>query len=82
MRARGKLIGLAAGAAGVAAAGVAARFVQRGRQISHRDVGDRVPFGSLRSDPITVVADDGVPLHAEVDEIDSAAGLDGPPPAP
>jgi pimeloyl-ACP methyl ester carboxylesterase len=72
MRARGKLIGLAAGAAGVAAAGVAARLVQRGRQISHRDLGDHVPFGSLRSDPITVVADDGLPLHAEVDELDSA----------
>ncbi len=70
MRTRGKLIGLAAGAAGVAAAGVAARFVQRGRQISHRDVGDHPPFGSLRSDPITVVADDGLPLHAEVDELD------------
>ena len=71
MRTRGKLIGLAAGAAGVAAAGVAARFVQRGRQISHRDVGAHLPFGSLRSDPVTVVADDGVPLHAEVDELDS-----------
>ena len=30
--------------------------------------GDRTPFGSLRSPPITVVADDGVDLHVEVDE--------------
>ena len=73
MRARNKILGVAAGAAGVvAAAGATARLVQRGRQIAHRDVGDRVPFGSLRSDPITVVADDGVPLHAEIDEPDPA----------
>ena len=30
------------------------------------------PFGSLRSQPLTVVADDGVPLHVEVDELDAA----------
>jgi len=69
MRARNKLLGVAAGAAGVALAGVTARVIQRGRQISHREVGDHLPFGSLRSDPITVVADDGVPLHCEIDEL-------------
>jgi pimeloyl-ACP methyl ester carboxylesterase len=31
-------------------------------------VGDLTPFGSLRSDPVPVVADDGVDLHVEVDE--------------
>ncbi len=61
MSARGRILGIAAGAAGVAAAGVAARVVRRGRQIRHRDDGDHLPFGSLRADPITVVADDGVP---------------------
>ena len=34
--------------------------------------GDHTPFGSLRSQPLTVVADDGVPLHVEVDELDPA----------
>ena len=33
------------------------------------DDGDGTPLGSLRSPPITVVADDGVPLHVEVDEL-------------
>jgi pimeloyl-ACP methyl ester carboxylesterase len=67
VKARQKVIGAAAGAAGVLAAGATARLVQQGRRVSHRD-GRKVPFGSLRSDPITVVADDGVPLHAEIDE--------------
>ena len=31
---------------------------------------DETPFGALRSRPVTVVADDGVPLHVEVDELD------------
>jgi len=71
------MLSAAAGAAGVAAVGAAtARLVQRGRQVSHRHTGDHEPFGSLRSDPITVVADDGVPLHAEIDEIDGPS--DGP----
>ncbi|GAA2119604.1 alpha/beta hydrolase [Nocardioides bigeumensis] len=72
MSARGRILGIAAGAAGIAAAGVAARVVRRGRQIRHRDDGDHLPFGSLRADPITVVADDGVPLYAEVDEVDES----------
>jgi pimeloyl-ACP methyl ester carboxylesterase len=72
MRARHKILGVAAGAAGVVVAAAAARLVERGREIAHRDVGDRVPFGSLRSDPISVIADDGVPLHAEIDELDGA----------
>ena len=42
----------------------------------------RPTFGSLRSAPITVVADDGVPLHVEVDEYARhrpAAGRAKPP---
>lgn len=74
MRARSKILGIAAGAAGVAVAGVTAGLVRQGRRISHRE-GDRgVPFGSLRSDPITVIADDGTPLHAEVDEVERPGG--------
>jgi pimeloyl-ACP methyl ester carboxylesterase len=60
--------GLAAGALGVAAAGTAYRVARRRYVISRRDVDDRTPFGTLRSDPTTVVADDGVDLHVEVDE--------------
>ena len=67
MKARGKVLGAAAGAA--AAAGATAGLVRRGRRIERRRAGERAAFGSLRSDPITVVADDGVPLHAEVDEL-------------
>ncbi len=59
-----------AGATAAAAAGglaaqrtIAARRVRRGEQ--HH-------FGSLRAEPHTVVADDGVALHVEVDEPDQA----------
>ena len=60
--------GIAAGAAGVAAAGTAYRVARGRRVIGRRGAGDLTPFGSLRSDPVTVVADDGVDLHVEVDE--------------
>ena len=68
-----KVLGVAAGAVGVAAAGTALRVAQRRRVIARRGVGDATPFGSLRSPPLTVVADDGVPLHVEVDELDRPA---------
>jgi pimeloyl-ACP methyl ester carboxylesterase len=60
--------GVAAGAVGVAAAGTAYRVARRRQVISRRGAGDHTPFGSLRSAPVTVVADDGVDLHVEVDE--------------
>jgi pimeloyl-ACP methyl ester carboxylesterase len=60
--------GLAAGAAGVVAAGTAYRLAQRGQVIGRRGAGDDTPFGSLHSPPITVVTDDGVDLHVEIDE--------------
>ena len=63
-----KLAGVAAGAVGVAVAGTAVGVARRRRVIARRGAGDETPFGSLRSAPITVVADDGVPLHVEVDE--------------
>ncbi len=65
-----RILGVAAGAVGVAAAGTALRVAQRRRVIARRGVGDQTPFGSLRSQPLTVVADDGVPLHVEIDELD------------
>jgi len=70
-----RVLNLAAGAAGVAAAGAAAagaaRMAQQRRELRNRGGGDDVPFGSLRSRPITVIADDGVPLHVEVDEVET-----------
>ena len=68
MSVRRKLAGVAAGAVGVAVAGTAVGVARRRRVIAHRGAGDETVFGSLRSAPITVVADDGVPLHVEVDE--------------
>lgn len=38
-------------------------------------------FGRLRSRPVTVVADDGVPLHVEVDEVTARGGA-GTTPSP
>jgi pimeloyl-ACP methyl ester carboxylesterase len=63
-----RIMGMAAGAAGVAVAGTAVEVARRRRVIARRGAGDRAPLGSLRSSPLTVVASDGVPLHVEVDE--------------
>lgn len=70
MSVRRRVMEVAAGAAGVAVAGAAVRTVQQRRSIQHREVPADVPLGTLHSHPITVVADDGVPLYAEVDEFD------------
>ena len=68
MRMRTHLIGATATAVGLAAAGA-------GVGIAAAPPGDRPPrrrarpaFGSLRSEPQTVIADDGTPLYVEVDE--------------
>lgn len=71
MSTRGKIIGSIAGAVGIAAAGGAVSLLRQQRQISRR-AGEAIAFGSLHSDPITVVAEDGLPLHVEVDEVDPA----------
>jgi pimeloyl-ACP methyl ester carboxylesterase len=70
----GKVLGAAAGAVGVAAAGAALRVAQRRAVINRRGAGDHAPFGSLRSKPIHVVTDDGVDLHVEVDEYSGPPG--------
>ena len=72
MSARRKVLRLAASVAGVAVAGTAAEVARRRRIIARRGAGDAIRFGSLRSEPLTVVADDGVPLHVEVDECDDS----------
>jgi pimeloyl-ACP methyl ester carboxylesterase len=61
----------AAGVVGLAAAGAAVGVRRQSRMIGRR-AGDATPFGSLHSRPLTIVADDGVPLHVEVDELDPA----------
>ncbi|MCL2543121.1 MAG: alpha/beta hydrolase [Nocardioidaceae bacterium] len=69
MSVRSWVLGSLAGALGVATAGTAVGVLRQQREISRR-AGERVPFGSLRSEPLTIPADDGVPLHVEVDEVD------------
>src|SRR6476646_4849106 len=65
-----RIAGTVAGAAGIAAAGTALRVAQRRRVIGRRDT-DSTQFGSLHSPAHTVIADDGVPLHVEIDEADT-----------
>ncbi|HZI98793.1 MAG TPA: alpha/beta hydrolase [Actinomycetales bacterium] len=62
-------IGLAAAGTG-AALGLAAERVAVGRPLVGRRAGPSsdVPYGSVRSAPVVVEADDGTRLHAEVDE--------------
>ena len=69
MSARRRILGAAAGAVGLAAAGAAIGIRRQSRAIDRRD-GDATPFGSLHSPPMTIIADDGVPLVVEVDELD------------
>ena len=69
MSARKRILGAAAGAVGLAAAGAAVGVNRQSRAIGRRKV-DETPFGTLRSRPVTVIADDGVPLHVEIDELD------------
>lgn len=71
MSARGRILGSVAGALGIAAAGGAVGLLRQQRSISSR-AGEEIAFGSLRADPITVIADDGVRLHVEVDEVDES----------
>lgn len=69
MTLRRRVLGVAAAGLGVAAAGTAFGVVRQRRAIVRRPApGDLVPLGSLRGEPRTVVAEDGVPLHVEVDE--------------
>lgn len=82
-RVRLAVVRAAGAAAGVALAGTAVGVVRRHRVIHLRGAGDLTPFGSLRTPPLTVVADDGVPLHVEVEEFASSSSRqerrDAPP---
>ena len=68
------LAGLAAGAVVAAGAGavIAAEKVAVGRLRLRPDPEADEPFGQLHGRPLTVLADDGVPLHAEINGPDDA----------
>ena len=69
-------MGVVGVAAGLGAAGVGAvvgiRKVAVGRVRFYPDPDVNEPFGELRGQPLTVLADDGVPLHVEIDEPEPA----------
>jgi pimeloyl-ACP methyl ester carboxylesterase len=69
MSIRARVWGVTAGAVGLAAAGTVLGVARRNRRIEGRADGSP-DFGSLRSTPVIVVAEDGVPLHVEIDEPD------------
>jgi pimeloyl-ACP methyl ester carboxylesterase len=68
----GRIAGVVGAVAGAAAAGAAVDVARRRREIGRRSP-DRTPFGSLLSTPVNVIAEDGVPLHVEVDELEAPA---------
>lgn len=69
--AAGRIAGLAGGAAALlaigAAAGLAAENLVAGR-VRRREFATDEPYGTLRGRQFDVVADDGTPLHVDVDE--------------
>jgi pimeloyl-ACP methyl ester carboxylesterase len=68
---RRRLVKVAAASAGGLAAAIATGFVVERRIVRARKAGahESDELGGLRSDPVRVTADDGVVLHAEVDEV-------------
>jgi pimeloyl-ACP methyl ester carboxylesterase len=74
--ARGWIWGTLGGAVGVAAAGTAVGALRHRHRVG-TGAGETIALGSLHSAPITVVAEDGVLLHVEVDEATGTHGLDG-----
>lgn len=68
-----EVTGIAAGATAAAVAvAVAAEKVAVGRMRLRPDPAAAEPFGQLRGRVLTVLADDGVPLHTEIDGPDDA----------
>ena len=68
-----RVIGVGAAVAGAtAAAAVGGLAAQRTLAARRASRGEQHEFGALRAEPRTVVADDGVTLHVEVDEPDRA----------
>jgi pimeloyl-ACP methyl ester carboxylesterase len=84
-----RITGVAGLAAGAVAAGagavVAAERIAIGRAQLLRDSSPPENFGGLRGRALTVLADDGVPLHVEIDDpapTDTEASQPGPPDPP
>ncbi|MGI8328584.1 alpha/beta fold hydrolase [Actinomadura scrupuli] len=73
---RRRRIGIVGAAAGLGAAGLGAAVGIRkfavGRVRLRPDPDAAEPFGSLRGRPLTVLADDGLPLHVEIEGADDA----------
>lgn len=71
-----RLTSVAGLATGIAAAGagavIAAEKIAVGRIRLRADPAKDEPFGLLRGRPVTVITEDGVPLHAEVSGLDKA----------
>lgn len=69
-------LGIAGNIAGIGAAGIGAavglRQLAVGRRRLRPDPDAGEPFGELRGRPLTVLADDGLPLYVEVDGPDDA----------
>jgi pimeloyl-ACP methyl ester carboxylesterase len=63
-------------AAAGSAAGAAVTVVRRRRVIARRGAGDATAFGSLHSPALSVIADDGCPLHVEIDPLETRSGPD------
>lgn len=71
--------GLAAGAAAAGAGAIlAAERIAVGRVRVLRDATEPERFGELRGRVLTVLADDGVPLHVEIDEPKGSRDAAGP----
>ncbi|MGI8994767.1 MAG: alpha/beta fold hydrolase [Nocardioidaceae bacterium] len=68
-----RYVGIAGAAAGVLAAGAAAGVFAERKVVARRRAAAVEPFGSIRGRARTVVADDGLWLHAEVDDADDGA---------
>jgi pimeloyl-ACP methyl ester carboxylesterase len=73
-----RITGVAGLAAGAAAAGAGAILAAERIAVGHvrviRSAAEPEPLGSLRGRVLTVLADDGVPLHVEIDEPPGAGG--------
>lgn len=73
-----RVAGAVAGALGLAAAGAAVGVGVKHRELLRREPGAaHAPYGSLRGDSMHVVADDGVDLYVEIDEVTPGNELPG-----
>lgn len=70
-----KVAAVAAGAAGAAAVGGVLDLSRRRRRLTARGGQRPTPFGSLNGPGRTLVTDDGVDLHVEIDEAESLITL-------